>query len=110
MYLYLSTSTVWKFFFCCFFFLLPFIALFSPSSDIQGVGEGHPPACLTNYKYGVLMVGTHAHFFRSSIMHFEGNNETAVHNHEGAFFIAFLFSDGFCTCLIVDPCYDLKKL
>ena len=43
-------------------------------------------------------------------MHFEGNNETAVHNHEGAFFIAFLFSDGLCASLIVDPCYDLKKL
>ena len=43
-------------------------------------------------------------------MHFEGNKETAVHNHEGAFFIAFLFSDGFCASLIVDPCYDLKKL
>ena len=56
------------------------------------------------------MVGTLAHFFRSSIMHFEGNNETAVHNHEGAFFIAFLFSDRFCASLIVDPCYDLKKL
>ena len=61
-------------------FFLPFITLFSPSSDVQGVGEGHPPACLTNYKYGILMVG---------IMHFESNNETAVHNHEGAFFIAF---------------------
>ena len=43
-------------------------------------------------------------------MHCEGNNKTAVHNHEGAFFIAFLFSDGFCAILIVDPCYDLKKL
>ena len=39
-----------------FFFFLPLITLFSPSSDIQGVGEGHPPACLTNYKYGILMV------------------------------------------------------
>ena len=37
-------------------FFLPFITLFSPSSDIQGVGEGHPPTCLTNYKYGILMV------------------------------------------------------
>ena len=46
-----------------------FITLFSLSSDIQGVGEGHPPVCLTNYKYGILMVGTLAHFFRSSIMH-----------------------------------------
>ena len=92
------------------FFSFFFITLFSPSSDIQGVGEGHPPTCLTNYKYGVLMVGTLAHFFRSSIMHFKSNNETAVHNHEGAFFIAFLFSDGFCASLIVDPCYDLKKL
>ena len=42
-------------------------------------------------------------------MHFEGNNETAVHNHEGAFFTAFLVSDGFCASLIVDPCYDLSK-
>ena len=42
-------------------------------------------------------------------MHFEGNNKTAVHNHEGAFFIAFLFSDGFCAILIVDPCHDLKN-
>ena len=91
----------------CFFFTFYHFIL---SSDIQGVGEGHPPACLTNYKYGVLMVGTLAHFFRSSIMHFEGNDETAVHNHEGAFFIAFLFSDRFCASLIVDSCYDLKKL
>ena len=43
-------------------------------------------------------------------MHCGSNNKTAVHNHEGAFFIAFLFSDGFCAILIVDPCYDLKKL
>ena len=42
-------------------------------------------------------------------MHFEGNSETAVHNHEGAFFVAFLFSDGFFASLMVDPCYDLKK-
>ena len=61
-------------------------------------------------QYGVLMVGTLAHFFHSSIMHFEGNNKIAVHNHEGAFFIAFLFSDGFCSILIVDPCNALKKL
>ena len=73
----------------CNLFFLPFITLFYPSSDIQRVREGHPPACLTNYKYGILMVGTLAHFFRSSIIHFESNNETAVHNHEGAFFIAF---------------------
>ena len=56
------------------------------------------------------MVGMLAHYFLSSIMHIEGNNETAVHNHEGAFFIAFLFSDEFCASLIVDPRYDLKKL
>ena len=53
--------------------------------------------------------GTLAHFFRSSIMHCEGNNKTAVHNHEGAFFIAFLFSDRFCASLIVESCNDLKK-
>ena len=65
-----------------FFFLLPYITLFSLSSDIQGVGEGHPPACLTNYKYGVLMVGTLAYFFRSFIMHFEGNvNIILLHCH-----------------------------
>ena len=33
------------------------------------------------------LVGMFAHFFRSSIMHFESNNETAAHNHEGAIFI-----------------------
>ena len=43
-------------------------------------------------------------------MHFESNNETAVHNHEGAFFIAFSFSDGFCASLIVNPCNDSEKL
>ena len=30
--------------------------LFSPSSDIQRVGEGHPSACLTNYSKGILLV------------------------------------------------------
>ena len=51
------SGILWLFsFFFFFFFFLPFITFFSPSSDIQGVGEGHPPACLTNYKYGILMV------------------------------------------------------
>ena len=35
-------------------FFLPTITVFSPSPDIQGVGEGHPPACLINYKYGII--------------------------------------------------------
>ena len=48
------------FFFLFFFFFLPFNTLFSPSSDIQRVGEGHPPACLTNYRYGILMVNYYA--------------------------------------------------
>ena len=30
--------------------------LFSTSSDIQRVGEGHPSACLTNYSKGILLV------------------------------------------------------
>ena len=55
----------------CFFVVvfLPFITLFSPSSDIQGVGEGHPPACLTNYKYGILMVTWYACSLLSFICH-----------------------------------------
>ena len=52
-----------------FFFFIPFITLFSPSSDIQGVGEGHPPACLTNYKYGILMVPWYACSHLSFIYH-----------------------------------------
>ena len=37
-----------------FFFHL--YTLFSPSSDIQRVGEGHPSACLTNYSKGISLV------------------------------------------------------
>ena len=37
----------------------------------------------------LLLLGKLAHFFRSSIMHFESSNKTAVRNHEGALFIAF---------------------
>ena len=36
-----------------FFFYL--YTLFSPSSDIQRVGEGHPSACLTNYSKGIFL-------------------------------------------------------
>ena len=52
-----------------FFTFLPFIALFSPSSDIQGAREGHPPACHTNYKYGILMVNWYACPLLSFIYH-----------------------------------------
>ena len=70
-------------------FFLKLLSLYSPRHlTYRGSGRAIP-ACLTNYKYGILMVGTLAHFFRSPIMHFESNKETAVHNHEGAFFIAF---------------------
>ena len=56
------------FFLCvCFFSFLPFITLFSTSSDIQWVGEGHPPACLTNYKYGILIVTWNAQSLLSFI-------------------------------------------
>ena len=42
-----------SFFFVCVFHLY---TLFSPSSDMQRVGEGHPSACLTNYSKGILFV------------------------------------------------------
>ena len=44
------------FFFFFFFFFLFFdlYILFSPSSDIQRVGEDHPSACLTNYSKGIF--------------------------------------------------------
>ena len=38
------------------FFFFHLYTLFSPSSDIQRVGEGHPSACLTNYSKGILFV------------------------------------------------------
>ena len=40
-----------------FFFLCDLYTLFSPSSDIQRVGEGHLSACLTNYSKGIFLVG-----------------------------------------------------
>ena len=43
-------------FFFFFFFFFHLYTLFSPSSDIQRVGEGHPSACLTNYSKGILLV------------------------------------------------------
>ena len=49
------SDILWLFFFFFFFFTFYPITFFSTSSDIQGVQEGHPPACLTNYKYGILM-------------------------------------------------------
>ena len=39
-----------------FFFFFDLNTLFSPSSDIQRVGEGHPSACLTNYSKGIFLV------------------------------------------------------
>ena len=37
------------------FFFFFFNTLFSPSSDIQRVGEGHPSACPTNYSKCIFM-------------------------------------------------------
>ena len=37
-------------------FFKRFYTLFSPSSDIQRVEEGHPSVCLTNYGKGIFMV------------------------------------------------------
>ena len=37
---------LWLFSSFFFLFFLPFITFFSPSSDIQGVGEGHPSPCM----------------------------------------------------------------
>ena len=42
------------FFSCTLFFYL--YTLFSPPSDIQRVGEGHPSACLTHYSKGILLI------------------------------------------------------
>ena len=70
---------------CVFLFcFLPFNTLFSMSSDIQRVGEGHPSACLTNYKWLIAML---AHIFHSPFMHFESSFETVVHNHENTQFV-----------------------
>ena len=49
-----------------------FYTLFSPSSDIQRIGEGHPSACLTNYSKGILwLIVTLAHHFHAPFMHFQ---------------------------------------
>ena len=54
----------------CFF--LHFYTLFSPSSDIQRVGKGHPSACLTNYSRGILwLIVSLAHPFHAPSMQFQ---------------------------------------
>ena len=73
------------------FFFFYLLSLYSPCHlTYRGSGRAIPLHALqTTNMFFLLLLGTLAHFFRSSIMHFESNNETAEHNHEGVFFIAF---------------------
>ena len=64
-------------------FILTFNTLFTLSTDIQRVGEGHPSAYLTSTsKMFVAIFDCHTCTFHAPLIHFW--TSTVVHNQEGA--------------------------